>query len=601
MELLEDALRTESDDLELHQHYIHARGRGMVEGGVLLAEYRAWHEQAPKDEVRRVALAMALTFLHPEPCDPVTAVLERLPRAPELLRTVDWIARKLERKDASCAFALPARARDRIPSRPTSWPRQLDADAAASMKAFWKQHPRRIDRAQWLWRGVNADEPYYSGPALEQARADALEAMRSLATGSDIPTLWSLRMIGSHPDLEEISSTAARSLAALEEPPVDGELEQQLYDAQNHLDAKVALERLNSLEDRIPARGELCSKLEAGRYLALGTLGRQQEAVEAAERAWRCDPEHPGIAEWFARVASGHQAAHAVGYEAARAALAAERASRFEPDWYFSRYEGEAEDWVGQHVDWTRDHRDRMRELTSMVRWYEAQLGKPVRPAYVHEPLDAAVFWDVGQGDDSRLGEQHLVRAAVLDASRRPAVVAELERRDAWFLAGAEAHIDAWKQRGSVADRPAITSHILAPEPFDPTYTSAPFLVDGEERTLDSYAGLRVVYLWKTWCPPCVPDLRMLDAIASDFDGRITVIAIATDEDWSPVEAALERAEHTAVMGWSPTAFRDLVVGQVPRLFVLDANGDALDGASRDGPTLRALLERVLDGTGRQK
>jgi thioredoxin 1 len=40
-----------------------------------------------------------------------------------------------------------------------------------------------------------------------------------------------------------------------------------------------------------------------------------------------------------------------------------------------------------------------------------------------------------------------------------------------------------------------------------------------------------VVDFWAEWCPPCRPVARILDELAAEFDGQVTVAKINSDEN----------------------------------------------------------------------
>jgi thioredoxin 1 len=43
--------------------------------------------------------------------------------------------------------------------------------------------------------------------------------------------------------------------------------------------------------------------------------------------------------------------------------------------------------------------------------------------------------------------------------------------------------------------------------------------------------GLVLVDFWATWCPPCRRLAPTLDAVAADYDGRLTVAKVDDDEN----------------------------------------------------------------------
>lgn len=53
---------------------------------------------------------------------------------------------------------------------------------------------------------------------------------------------------------------------------------------------------------------------------------------------------------------------------------------------------------------------------------------------------------------------------------------------------------------------------------------------DGFEREVLQAEGLVLVDFWAAWCPPCRRLAPTLDALAADYDGRLTVAKVNVDE-----------------------------------------------------------------------
>lgn len=143
-----------------------------------------------------------------------------------------------------------------------------------------------------------------------------------------------------------------------------------------------------------------------------------------------------------------------------------------------------------------------------------------------------------------------------------------------------------------------------APRPVD----AAPFTtVDGAEMTLDAYRGQVVVLnFWATWCPPCIKEMPMLDALNSDMGSDdFRVVTVATGRN-SP--AAMKRFFEEAQIDTLPlhndpnmAMARGMGVLGLPVTVVLDREGQELarmqGEATWDGDSARAVLAAIVADT----
>jgi thiol-disulfide isomerase/thioredoxin len=98
---------------------------------------------------------------------------------------------------------------------------------------------------------------------------------------------------------------------------------------------------------------------------------------------------------------------------------------------------------------------------------------------------------------------------------------------------------------------------------------------DGTRR-ISSWAGVRVVDVWATWCRPCLEGLPSLDATARRWETRgVEVILLSVDEDSEKV-GSFRKGIHHAEVVWSDEARSDLGVNAIPALFVVGADGRVL-------------------------
>lgn len=110
-----------------------------------------------------------------------------------------------------------------------------------------------------------------------------------------------------------------------------------------------------------------------------------------------------------------------------------------------------------------------------------------------------------------------------------------------------------------------------------------------------------LVNLWATWCPPCVHELPLLEALHKKHaaDG-LQVVGISVDRDLGLVEKMVDkhklsfRVLHNA----TGTAARPFRVQQLPATFLYDRKGklvwSTLDEIKPDDPAFAAALKQAL-------
>jgi len=77
------------------------------------------------------------------------------------------------------------------------------------------------------------------------------------------------------------------------------------------------------------------------------------------------------------------------------------------------------------------------------------------------------------------------------------------------------------------------------PEREAPTPTALPefqFMIGEETKSLSDYKGtLTLVHFWATWCPPCLPEMPELVALAQ-ANPNITILAFSADRTRTEME-----------------------------------------------------------------
>jgi cytochrome c-type biogenesis protein len=101
--------------------------------------------------------------------------------------------------------------------------------------------------------------------------------------------------------------------------------------------------------------------------------------------------------------------------------------------------------------------------------------------------------------------------------------------------------------------------------------------LDGSVQKLSNYRGKPVlVNLWATWCPPCIAEMPLLDAIVRDYSPRgLVVLGVAGDDDAARVrEFVAERAPAFEVLlDPGGTVGTQYGITGYPETFLVDRDG----------------------------
>lgn len=122
-------------------------------------------------------------------------------------------------------------------------------------------------------------------------------------------------------------------------------------------------------------------------------------------------------------------------------------------------------------------------------------------------------------------------------------------------------------------DAPRFRSeHVDAPA--SPITMSRP---DGAPMSLESLRGRRVLlHFWATWCAPCRVELPKLLELGRSLgnDGRISVIAVAMDDDWEAVRQFFNGTIPPEVVRVEANEAERLYgVSTLPDTYLIDASG----------------------------
>jgi len=101
--------------------------------------------------------------------------------------------------------------------------------------------------------------------------------------------------------------------------------------------------------------------------------------------------------------------------------------------------------------------------------------------------------------------------------------------------------------------------------------------LDGSVQKLSNYRGKPVlVNLWATWCPPCIAEMPLLDAIVRDYAPRgLVVLGVAGDDDASRVRefVAQKAPAFEVLLDPGGTVGTQYGITGYPETFLVDRDG----------------------------
>jgi cytochrome c biogenesis protein CcmG/thiol:disulfide interchange protein DsbE len=101
--------------------------------------------------------------------------------------------------------------------------------------------------------------------------------------------------------------------------------------------------------------------------------------------------------------------------------------------------------------------------------------------------------------------------------------------------------------------------------------------LDGSVQKLSNFRGRPVlVNLWATWCPPCIAELPLLDAIVRDYAPRgLVVLGVAGDDDDARVREFVAQRAPTFEVLLDPggTVGTQYGITGYPETFLVDRDG----------------------------
>lgn len=601
-------IEADPEDLQAHVAYLWVhRGDGRRAAEVLEATYAGWLAARPAEPARRAEMALVTAMVadggkgrglfpsSPGPwCDPVLALLDPLPDAPEPRARVAGLRQQAlalcgrddaaTRAELAALAAISPRASLQV-IRFAFGAGTVDGALAAMIEALLAAQLWRIGECTPLW-GEDI-----TGDGLARARASVL-ALATSAVVADDPVLVS----GALQVLLAARATEPARVAAARLKEIDPErrwIPEPLRDlpaprvvAPATIGDPVAA--LAALDDR---RKDLESRYDrllwwVARAEALEQLGRADAALRARRFAYWFDPGVRGNLR-FAEAAVSQGRLLRPALHAADIAVATNR-RQYPPRWRWEDSPEAAQALAEALTMRARVHHARGTEWRAADDAAEALLLED--SPRTRTLLGVALAAD---GEDGPAFVQ-LTRALGAGGSGIPAL--DREAYDAlarlwptagwWSPGGLDGWIAAWRPPAQAA--PAPIEARLFPD--------LPLTVDGKPTTLYALSGPLIIDVWATWCGPCVTTLPEFDAVALRYPA-VTFVAISVDSDIADATRFLANSHPTFVAAWAGAeAMKTMGVTAIPATFVLDGDHRVLDSAVGSSPgsgRLEEMAERI--------
>lgn len=106
-------------------------------------------------------------------------------------------------------------------------------------------------------------------------------------------------------------------------------------------------------------------------------------------------------------------------------------------------------------------------------------------------------------------------------------------------------------------------------------------LLDGSSldlRTVRKEGRAILLNFWAPWCPPCIREAPVLEALSRAQQDRVTVIGVDAETDVAQATAFVARHQLTYAIGYDPTGtmISDFRVRLVPVTYVITRRGSIL-------------------------
>lgn len=607
-----DLVAENPDAIRAHRAYIRARAT-VGDAALTETQYRLLYEREPTD-LHRAAYAHAIRRAHGRKgpwCEDARSLVADDALEPTLAYEILLMRIRFARvcsgtaeKERGQMHALAAVAPDVALGRSVMlrvWDDAVDAQTVRDLGLWLKTSDHRFFWTEDLWKSIDGDTREE-----RKARNIARAYARRHAASTDPGTLWAAAQVLAAADDPKREAVLSALRAVDPEAPERFPLRRREWLFRDVIYAdrqpthEAALEALAAIEPRVPDSGEARSALESARSRRYAGLGRADDALAAAKRAWQATPEDIWEANAFAWMA----AEQGRDLDDALKAIDGALETLAETAW----------DRSTPYDDWAEAQRGRRANWLDTRGWVQHKLGdhegaaRTLRTALAHD-TGAELHAHLGlvyHALEEALAWEHLVRAHV-DGLDEPELATAVEDalntlwkgEHAWHPDGLEGYLAARR-----AAREDSSSEVeAAPEGPHPL-VGAVFPIDafqeldGGSGRLSTHDGPIVVDLWATWCTPCVQAMPHLQAVAANYRDRdVRVVGLSVDKNIALVEAFFAEAEAPAYeVGFiGEGGFESARVSGIPAVFVLDGDRRVVEFLSGNAGPNDHRLEDALD------
>jgi|GEM_PF-1799781 len=624
--LVAELLDREPENIAAHQWYIHSwlRKHESLRAG---EQYRAWFEEKPDDELRRITRALSYGFslestFSDEDCAALEALLSPLPQDPERRAVALWRLRLAYRWDACEGDAEDVleqlwllTSRSEVATHlliQESKKLPLSGRWLRLLQRAYKKDPANLQYADALWtdprwstaaekrdeQASDEDNWMMDEEALKKARSHALRAASRAAKSKQLSVLGGAYKLLRAATQEDRAAKLKKRLQVLDEgwqgssgeKASHKELIKGIREATRRYSPEQRLSSLDSLKEALGEDASAQSSWLQARSAALLALGRTTEAIADLQAAHSLSPDNPALANEFAWQAALAGAQLEQALAASERAINNVRQEAWKPH-SASRWPGEFEKWSesqlrkeAAYIDtkaWLLYSLERYQEAASSQR--EALRLMPAAELHLHmgliynkldRPDDAVGHLSLGlmpdTGSDDPIERQGRAALHELFASaglwhpqKGEGYLAVIERMRQESLSRAEAE-DA-REQGDASDDGPFAAGTEFPD--------LSYKVGDVEQKLSDLSGIVVLDLWATWCGPCVKAMPHLDEVAREYKKRdVTTLALSVDaQQEEAIEFFAGESDLAFRQGWAGAGtMKEIGVRGIPAVFILD-------------------------------